>query len=230
MAPALPTLTVATPKRAVPFAPGRTRTPAVAGLRATRATTSGTGPVSAENCRVFTPGKSGAANPFAHWKPSGTAVGGVAVVGVSAKTKLWLDPGGMSAGVFGVPVTALVVAFVVWYVKPAARGVTRETPQPGAGVSFGFTIVANAVAGAPTVTERLDGNTAATGEDRASRCAVPPRPTTYSSPAWSSPNEEMLSVVSSSTVGVFPTSLKISPLQKSPKMYVPAPKVPREPR
>ena len=45
------------------------------------------------------------------------------------------------------------------------------------------------------------------------RCTVPPRPTTYSSPAWSSPNEEMLSDVSSRTRGTPPCRYMISPVQ-----------------
>src|SRR6185436_751960 len=47
------------------------------------------------------------------------------------------------------------------------------------------------------------------GTEDTSLCTVPPRPTTYSSPAWSSPKEEMLEAVSSSTLCVLPFHAKI---------------------
>ena len=42
------------------------------------------------------------------------SIGATAAVGVSAMTKLWVWPAGMSTGVFGVPVSWLVSGAVVW--------------------------------------------------------------------------------------------------------------------
>ena len=50
-------------------------------------------------------------------------------------------------------------------------------------------------------------------DSEASRCTVPPRPTTYISPASSSPNDEIFNAVSSTTPKVEPVSENISPLQ-----------------
>ena len=48
------------------------------------------------------------------------------------------------------------------------------------------------------------------------RLMVPPRSTTYSSPNWSSPNDEMFSGVEIARVCVVPFQVRISPVQKSP--------------
>src|SRR5262245_20941938 len=65
----------------------------------------------------------------------------------------------MSAGVLGVPMTWLVVGSVVWYAKVAGRPVTSAGRQASAVPGPALMIVAKAVAGVPTCTDRLRGST-----------------------------------------------------------------------
>jgi hypothetical protein len=74
---------------------------------------SGTGPAEAESRKVSRPETTGAAVALAQKKFNGTSVGGIAAVGVKATTNVCAALGGMSTGVFTVPVRALVPGFVV---------------------------------------------------------------------------------------------------------------------
>src|SRR5438477_8130712 len=68
----------------------------------------------------------------------------------------------MSAGVLRVPVRVLVAGSVVWKAKPAGSGVTGAGRHWVAVPGPTLMMVANAVAGLPTWTERPLGRTAAT--------------------------------------------------------------------
>ena len=59
----------------------------------------------AEKRKVLRPEIIGAGSVLAQSKLNCTSVGAIGAVGVSAKTKLWAAPAGMSTGVFGNPVT-----------------------------------------------------------------------------------------------------------------------------
>lgn len=98
---------------------------------------------------------------FAQSKLNCTSVDGNDPVGVNANMYVWAAPAGMVTGVFAVLVTALVLGSVVWYRKVVGTLVIGEIPQPVAAAWLELMMVANAVAGTPTFTERLLGRTAA---------------------------------------------------------------------
>jgi hypothetical protein len=104
----------------------------------------------------------GAGLAFAQPKVSKTLVGANAAVGVNAMTKLCPASAAMLTGVSVVPVSALVVGLVVRKWKLAGMLVAGAIAQVEALPCPALRIVANAVAVAPTATERLSGNTAAT--------------------------------------------------------------------
>ncbi len=166
-------LPVSTEAVMVPFAPTFTvataNTPVLAKFTipslfsvAANATMSGTGPVEAESNSVLSPTTPGAGKEFRQSKVNATSRGAKASVGVKAKTKVWATPAGISTGVLAVPVTALVVGSVVWKLKVAGKVVTGEIEQPVAVAVPALMMVAKAVAGVPTCTERLAGRTAET--------------------------------------------------------------------
>jgi hypothetical protein len=99
---------------------------------------------------------------LAQVKVNATLVGANAAVGVNAITKLCACPAEMLTGVFGVPVTALVLGFVVWNTKLAGMLVAGAIVQVEASSGPASIIVAKAVGVAPSSTERLNGSTAAT--------------------------------------------------------------------
>jgi hypothetical protein len=70
----------------------------------------------------------------------------------------------MSTLVFGVPVSAFVFGSVVWKLKLAGMLACSEMPTLTAVASPVLMIVTKAVAGIPTCTDRLAGNTAATND------------------------------------------------------------------
>jgi hypothetical protein len=91
-----------------------TSTAPVLPIVAASAITSGTGLVDDDNSRVVRPGVTTAGSTFAQTNRRATSVDANAAAGVRANTKLWLANGGMSTGMFGDPVTALVATSVVW--------------------------------------------------------------------------------------------------------------------
>src|SRR5205814_3695020 len=107
MLPPEPTLAVATAKAPVPAGPGTSTVP-VSPIVAATAITSGTGVTDDDSRSVVRPGVTTAASTFVHVNAMKTSVGANIADGVRANTKLWLASGGMSTGVFGNPVTALV--------------------------------------------------------------------------------------------------------------------------
>ena len=112
IAPAAPTLTVATANAAAPPG-GRCRIPSF-NVVAPSATISGTGLAEDDNSSVFNPVWLGAGKTLLQAKLNGNSFGMNTAVGVSAITKVCapLLPG-MSTGVFAVPVSALVRGSVV---------------------------------------------------------------------------------------------------------------------
>src|SRR5262249_31113741 len=82
--------------------------------------------------------------------------------GEMANTNVCVCAGGITAAVLGVPVTTLVCGSVVWNEKPAGIDVWGEMQTPRAGDVPALMTLANAVAGPPTCTERLEGNADAT--------------------------------------------------------------------
>src|SRR5262249_61168309 len=83
------------------------------GKAALTAKMSGPSLVEAESRRVSMPETIWAAVALAQTKFNRTSVGAIAAVGVKANTNVCALCAGMSAGVFTVPVTALVVGSVV---------------------------------------------------------------------------------------------------------------------
>jgi hypothetical protein len=72
-------------------------------------------------------------------------------------------PIGMSIGAFGIPMGWFVCGSVAWYMNIPGICPAGAIPQPVAIPEPMLIIVANAVVGVPTGTERLLGSTAATG-------------------------------------------------------------------
>src|SRR5262245_26320357 len=110
--PPAPTFTVATANTPVPVVPGILTIPSLFRVAA-RATMSGPSGVEAENRRVSMPERTGAVIALEQKKFNPTSVGGIAAVGVKANTNVCAALGGMSTGVFTVPVRALVAGSVV---------------------------------------------------------------------------------------------------------------------
>src|SRR5262250_791608 len=159
--PPAPTLAVATANTPLPVTPGTFTMPSLFSVAA-RAMMSGTGVAEADNRSVLIPGRLTAGAAFAQSKTMGTSAGAIGAVGVKANTKLCVPAAGMSTGVFTVPVTWLVTGSVVWKANVAATLVPGARLHPVAIPDPALMMVANAVAAAPTRTERLLGSTAAT--------------------------------------------------------------------
>jgi hypothetical protein len=77
------------------------------------ATRSGVATKDADTRSVFTPMMVGMRPASLIEKANSTSVGANGAVGVNAMTNVWVLPAGISTGVLGVPVTALVVGSVV---------------------------------------------------------------------------------------------------------------------
>src|SRR5262249_61108645 len=114
--------------------------------------------------RVLSPGVPSAGPALAHGKLTRTSVGGKAAVDVMLNTKLWIAPAGMSTGAPGCPTGWFVAASVAWNSKVAGSPAGDARRQPMAVTGPALIIVANAVAGTPTCTERALGSTAASSE------------------------------------------------------------------
>src|SRR6266851_9069399 len=99
---ATPTLTEATVKNPVPVSPGMFTIPSLPRVAAS-ATMSGIGVGAADSRSVLTPGVIGAC-VCPHAKLSWSSVGGIAAVGVKARTKLWEALPAMLIGVVLTPV------------------------------------------------------------------------------------------------------------------------------
>jgi hypothetical protein len=112
MEAAAPKFTVATAKAPEPALPAISTMPG--SPLAAKATMSGTGVADAESSRVLRPAELEAAGRLAQSKPSTTFTGRNAAWGVNAKTKLFAAPAATETGVFGEPVSALVVGSVDW--------------------------------------------------------------------------------------------------------------------
>src|SRR5262245_63675641 len=103
--PLAPTFTVATEKKPVPLAPGMFTMPFPDGV-APSATMSGWGVSEADIRSVLRPVTGNAEGRFVQPKLSATSVAPKGALGVRAIRKVCGAPGGMLAGVFGVPVRA----------------------------------------------------------------------------------------------------------------------------
>src|SRR3984885_15524727 len=123
---------------------------------------SGTGVAEADKFSLSIPKISGAGLALAQPKVNWTVVGVNGALGVNAITKLCACPAGMLTGVFGVPVSALVVGSVVWKRKVDGIVVNGRIVQVKASAGPASIIVAKAVAVLPISMERLSGSTAAT--------------------------------------------------------------------
>src|SRR5712691_622648 len=157
----LPTFTAATAKTPEPVLASVVTTPLLLRVAA-RATMSGTGVLDAESNNVLMPEMARAGSVLAQSNCNCTSVGGNVAVGVNAKTNVCAFPPGISTGVLVEPITALVVGSVVRKTKVAGTVVSGAMVQPVAVLEPVLIIVAKAVAGVPTWTERLLGSTAAT--------------------------------------------------------------------
>ena len=113
IAPLAPTLTDAVANAPVPAEPETRKMPSPVAV-AESATTSGVRPVDPDSNSVVRPVTTGAGGVLVQMKLNATLVGAIAAVGVSAMTKLCDAFAGISTGVSSVPVTALVLGFVVW--------------------------------------------------------------------------------------------------------------------
>src|SRR5262245_18344277 len=160
MEPLTPRFTVATEKTPVPPGPGMLATPVwVRG--AARATMYGTPVADPDSKMVVSPEATGAGTVLAQVNVSSTSEGAKALVGVNSVPIVCCPPPGMLTGVLGAPVTWLVAGLVVWKRKFAASDVGGAMVQRLAYPGPLAIIVANAVAGFPTTTDRLMGKTAA---------------------------------------------------------------------
>jgi len=123
------------------------------------------------------------------------------------------------------PTASVLVAQVAFLLLPLPLSATVAQPAIGPPPSalkltlpVGFAPVTVAVkvtvapanAGVPDVASVVVVGLA---DSDAIRWTVPPRPTTYISPASSSPNDEIFIVVSRTTLTVAPVNENISPLQ-----------------
>src|SRR5437867_3967145 len=159
---ALPTLDVATASTPVPAFPWPLAMPSPVSVAAS-ATMSATDVAAPDSSSVLRPLTLGAGSVFVQSKTSAMSVAANATRGVIAKTKLWLPPGAMLTAMLAVPVTWLVVGFVVWKLSvawtPWGKGFGNEIVQPVAVVVPVLMIVAKAVAAVPIFTDRLAGRT-----------------------------------------------------------------------
>src|SRR5262245_8574572 len=159
ISPLEPTFTDATENTPVAPTPGTWTMPSLFRVAAS-ATMSGTAPP-ADSRNVFTPFTTGAAGALSHSNTSSMSVGEIGAEGVNASTNVWRPNGGMVTGAFGLPVGRFVDLSVVWNAK-----VAPGTSEAGAIVHSAavdaplLMIVADAVAGTPTATDRAPGRTA----------------------------------------------------------------------
>jgi len=91
-------------------------------------------------------------------------VDGLSMPGVTDKTSVCVAPAGISKVVFASPITALVAASVRKKSNCPRGPMLGDTRQPVASVSLALIMTAKNVAGVPTCTDRLAGNTAETTE------------------------------------------------------------------
>src|SRR5437667_9175137 len=110
--PLAPTFTVATERTPAPETPCALAIPSLASVAAS-ATMSGMGVLDAESNSVFNPEILWADPALVQLKTSATSVGSMGARGVIEKTKVCVPPAGMLTAVSRVPVTWLVVGFVV---------------------------------------------------------------------------------------------------------------------
>jgi hypothetical protein len=104
MTPPVPTFTVATENTPVPKGPGIIVMPLLVSVAA-KATMSGAGVPGATSSRVLSPGMLGAVSVLTQAMLNATSVGANGALGVTASTKLWAVPAGISAVVLGALVT-----------------------------------------------------------------------------------------------------------------------------
>src|SRR5262245_23350148 len=84
----------------------------------------------ADSKSVLRPVTGNAEGRFVQPKLRATSVAPKGGLGVKAIKKVWGAPGGMSAGVFGLPVRAFVLGSVVWNSEETGAAVAGEIVQP----------------------------------------------------------------------------------------------------